>query len=108
MTVQSETDTQRPILFVGDIHIGRRPESFAELLEEVSLTPSELSPARAWEQTVEYAVDNDVRAVVLAGDVIDREQDLLEAYSAVERGAKKLQAAGIPLIAVAGNHDAQL
>lgn len=105
---QNRLNEQRPILFVGDMHIGRRPESLAELLDSLDVSTRDLSPEAAWKRTVEHAITVDARAVVLAGDVVDREQDLLEAYGAVERGARDLERAGIPLIAIAGNHDAEL
>lgn len=96
------------ILFVGDLHVGRRPEVLASLLADMEVSTRALSPAAAWMETVEHAIDIGAVAVVLAGDVIDREEDLLEAYNVVEEGAKALQRANIPLIAVAGNHDAKL
>lgn len=99
---------RRAILFVGDIHVGRRPEVLAEQLQDSDIRTHDLSPAAAWMRVVQHAIDIDAVAVVLAGDIIDREEDLLEAYYVVERGAQTLYASGIPLIAVAGNHDATL
>lgn len=97
-----------PLLFVGDIHLGRRPESIAQVVESAGVSVRELSPRAAWENVVQYAIDHAVKAVVLAGDVIDREEHYIESYQVVERAAHRLQKAGIPLIAVAGNHDATL
>ena len=53
------------------------------------------------DQAVEAAVD----AVLLAGDVVDRDNRFFEAYGPLGRGADRLRSAGIPLMAVAGNHD---
>lgn len=103
-----ELENESAILFVGDMHIGRRPEALALQLQDSSIRTQELSPAAAWLSAVQHAIDIGAGAVVLAGDIIDREEDLLEAYYVVERGALRLQDAGIPLIAVAGNHDATL
>lgn len=96
------------ILFVGDIHVGRRPETLATQLQDHGIQTHELSPAAAWSQVIEHAIAINAIAVVLAGDIIDREEDLIEAYYTIERGAQRLQEADIPLIAIAGNHDATL
>lgn len=96
------------ILFVGDIHVGRRPETLAAQLQGHGIQTHELSSATAWAQVIEHAIEINAVAVVLAGDIIDREEDLIEAYYTIERGAQRLQEASIPLIAIAGNHDATL
>lgn len=106
--IPQSTHNEPAILFVGDIHVGRRPEALATQLQEHGIRTHELSPAAAWSQVIEHAMAIDAVAVVLAGDIIDREEDLLEAYYVIERGARRLKEAGIPLIAIAGNHDATL
>lgn len=103
-----ELTTQAPLLCIGDIHIGRRPEAIASHLSAHNLSPHDVDARSAWEQAIDYALDISARAVILAGDIIDREEHFLEAFQSVERGARRLQDAGIPLIAVAGNHDATL
>lgn len=97
-----------PLLFVGDIHLGRRPESLAHVLEDLQIPVRDVSPHAAWENAVQYAMDHGVKAVVLTGDVIDKEEHFVESYQLVERGVRRLNEAGIPVIAVAGNHDATL
>ncbi len=54
---------------------------------------------------MEWAIGHGLRAVVLAGDVVDADEDRFEAYGHLERGALRLAEARIPLAAVAGNHD---
>ena len=90
------------LLAVGDIHLGRRP---TRLPEELSHTPAELGPAAAWRLTVEFAVNENVDAVLLAGDVVESEKDFFEAFHELRQGVDKLTEAGIQVIAVAGNHD---
>jgi predicted phosphodiesterase len=65
----------------------------------------ELSPVEAWTRTVDFALEEDVAAVVLAGDVVDNDRDRFEAYGHLERGIQQLSKAGIRVVAVAGNHD---
>ncbi len=96
---------EHPILFVGDLHLGRRPTSLAAALEAAGLTPRQLSPVAAWRRVVDHAQATRARAVVLAGDVVDRAKDRFEAYAPLEAGARALTAAGVPVYAVAGNHD---
>lgn len=95
------------LLCVGDIHLGRQPGRLAAgLLDE--LKASELGPAAAWRLAVDFAVADEVDAVLLAGDVVEQEDDFYEAYGDLRRGVDRLAAAGIPVLAVSGNHDVQV
>ena len=95
------------LLCVGDIHLGRQPARLpAGLLDE--LKASELGPAAAWRLAVDFALADEVDAVLLAGDVVEQEDDFYEAYGDLRRGVDRLAAAGIPLLAVSGNHDVQV
>ena len=86
------------VLHTADTHIGyrqyNRPERRGDFLD-------------AFERVVADAVDDDVDAVVHAGDLFhDRRpdlQDLLGTLSALRR----LSAAGIPFLAVVGNHESK-
>ena len=49
-----------------------------------------------------------MKAVLLAGDVVDREDDFFEAYRTLESGVRRLTDAGIDVIGVAGNHDVKV
>jgi len=97
----------RPLLLVGDLHLGRRPPGLGEVLPELGLEPRELSAVAAWEATVDWAIRREIRAVVLAGDVVEGLRDRFEAFTHLARGTKRLADAGIPLLAVAGNHDGE-
>ena len=95
------------LLCVGDVHLGRQPARLpAELADEVKA--SELGPAAAWRLTVDYALRDEVDAVLLAGDVVEQEDDFYEAYGDLRRGVDRLAAAGIRVLAVSGNHDVQV
>lgn len=95
----------RPLLFVGDIHLGRRPSGLDDELRALRLAAADFSAAEAWRRAVAHARAARARAVVLAGDVVDAEQDRFEAYHHLHEGAEALREAGIPVFAVAGNHD---
>ena len=91
------------ILAVGDIHLGRTPSRLPP-----DLSAGELGPSEAWRRTVEAALEEQVAAVLLAGDVVDRDDDFFEAYRALEGGVRTLAEAGIAVIGVAGNHDVEV
>jgi DNA repair exonuclease SbcCD nuclease subunit len=88
------------VLCAGDLHIGRRPTHLPPDADARGL-----SCARAWEELVEYAVDQRVDVVALSGDVVDQSNKFYEAIGPLERGLRRLGDAGIVTVAVAGNHD---
>lgn len=87
------------LLAAADLHLGRAlggvPCQFAD----------DYSPRQAWNDLIDRAISERVDAVVLAGDVVDRENRFFEAYGVLHSGVARLSDAGIPVIAVAGNHD---
>lgn len=54
---------------------------------------------------MELAITEGVDLLALSGDVIDQENKYYEATGPLERGVRRLAEAGIPVVAVAGNHD---
>jgi len=95
----------RPLIFLGDLHLGRRLTGHAEALLSLGLDVRELSPAGALRAAVKLAIEEDARALIFAGDVVDDEDDALEAFGQLERACVALCRAGIEVFAVAGNHD---
>jgi DNA repair exonuclease SbcCD nuclease subunit len=87
------------LLATADLHIGRRPTRLAD--EEAG----RFSAAKMWERIVERAIQEQVAAVLLAGDVVDHQNRFFEAAGPLERGLRRLAGAAIPTFAVAGNHD---
>lgn len=90
------------ILCTADIHIGRRaalPKRF---------TSTRYATAAIWEAMVQYALDEGVDLVLLAGDIVDRDNRFYEAYGPLDDGLKKLTGRGIQVCAVAGNHDVKV
>lgn len=93
------------LLAVGDMHLGRRPARLPDDLARTGLHADALGPAAAWNAVVQHALAERVDAVALAGDVVEAADDFFEAYTLLDRGIRTLLAAGIPVLAVAGNHD---
>lgn len=96
------------LLLVGDVHLGRRPSGLDEILADHGLNPRQLSPATALELVTRHACQHPPRAVIFAGDLVDQEDDCFEAYGDLERSVRTLREAGIPVMSVAGNHDAKV
>ncbi len=93
------------ILCAADLHLGRRLSSLPP-----DLLAADYAPEKTWEDLVAYVEDPDhmVDAVVLAGDIFDHDDDLFASVRVLEEGLERLSRRGIPVIAVAGNHDATL
>ncbi len=92
------------LLAVGDIHLGRLPTRVPDALRE-RLGEDALTPGAAWRGAVEQALDLEVDAVLLAGDVVEQNDDFYEAYPSLRAGVETLAGAGIAVLGVAGNHD---
>jgi len=88
------------ILCTGDVHLGRRPTRIPEGIEARTL-----GPRGAWQAIVASAIELNVDAVVLTGDVVDESNRFYEAFSVLQSGIQRLVEAKIPIIAVSGNHD---
>lgn len=89
------------LLCTGDIHMGRVSTRLPGEFSAQRL----FSTSQAWGRIVECALQEDVQALVLTGDVVDRENRLFEALGPLEAGLRRLADGGIDTFAVAGNHD---
>lgn len=87
----------------ADLHLGRPIASLPDALRDDARA---LGPSGAFERLIDMAVEERVDAVLLAGDVVDDDGAYFEVFSALQDAAKKLN--GIPMIAIAGNHDANV
>jgi len=90
------------LLFSSDLHLGRTPARIPGSWRE------DLRTVRTWERLVDYACSEKMDALVLGGDVVDESNRFWEVLGSFQRGADRLHAAGIRLVAVAGNHDADV
>ena len=93
------------ILAIGDMHLGRRP---SRLPKELQHRIRDLGPSGAWDHAVSAAIQAGVQAVLLAGDVVEKEDDFFEAYRDLAKGVERLAKAGIDVVGVAGNHDVKV
>lgn len=86
----------------ADLHLGRIP---SRLPADLPVAEADLGPTAAWRRLVDACLADDADALLLAGDLVDDDRDLFAAYGDLERELRRLEHAGIPVIAVAGNHD---
>ncbi len=86
------------LLCLGDAHLGRYPS-------RVPTDDPSLSVRAIWKRAVTEAIDNNVDAVILTGDMADNRNSYFEAYGPLRDGISRLSQANIPVVAVAGNHD---
>lgn len=91
------------LLAVGDVHLGRRPGGLPG-----GVDPTPFGPRAALASAVETALSERVDAVLFAGDVVDAARDYFEAYAPLVDAARRLLAAGIEVLCVAGNHDVRV
>ena len=88
------------ILLTGDLHLGRSSSKVPPTVRR-----EEVRAAAAWGRIVELALQEQVGAVLLSGDVADQDNTFWEAIGPLERGISRLAEAKIRTVAVAGNHD---
>jgi exonuclease SbcD len=93
------------LLAIGDVHLGTRPGSLPEDLAGVD--PGTLGPEAALSLAVDCAIAAGVDAVLFAGDVVESTNARFEALRPLEDAVRRLLAAEIPVLAVAGNHDVE-
>ncbi|MYL26692.1 MULTISPECIES: metallophosphoesterase family protein [Halomonadaceae] len=93
------------LLAVGDLHLGARP---SRLPDELTGRSAELGTTGVWRRIVDQALEQGVNAVVLAGDVVEDEDDFFEAYRELATGLERLIAADIRVLGVVGNHDVRV
>lgn len=94
------SSSETRILLVGDMHLGKLPGSLPDGLPRAAL-----GPAEAWSRVIRAAREHRVHGVALAGDLVEAGNAFFEAYGPLERGVRLLAEEGIPVCAVAGNHD---
>lgn len=89
-------------LCASNLHLGRR---LAGLPEHAGIDPARLSAGAVWNRLCHAAASYKVDAILLAGDVIDRENGIFEPAGALQQGLGILEREGIPVVMIAGDED---
>lgn len=85
-------------LSAADVHLGRS--------SALAGSYASISARIGWERLIQQAIDIQADAVLLSGDLVDKENNYFEALSALETQLKRLENHKIHAVIVAGNHDA--
>ncbi len=104
--------TEVKITFIADTHLhmdDEREEPYRKYSKRMAGAYNETrhfqsgeatTPAKAFEWTLEHAVETGADLIALGGDIFS-----FPSEAAIEWALKKLEATGIPYLYVAGNHD---
>jgi len=88
------------LLCASDFHLGRRTRHLLDGIDE-----TKCSPKAAWERFIQTAIQKNVDAVLLVGDIVDKDNRYYETIGILEKGIRKLEEEGILVYGVSGNHD---
>ena len=89
------------ILCASDIHLGRQPSLRA-------FPGQTLDFHSAWDFVVAAALRERADLLVLAGDLVERDNRYFEAWAPLKADVARLLQAGITIAAIAGNHDSEV
>ena len=67
-----------------------------------------LTAQSAWDFVVDSAIREKADLLVLAGDIVERDNRYFEAWAPLKAGVIRLLHAGLTIAAVAGNHDSEI
>jgi len=91
------------LLHFADLHLG--VENYGRIDPATGLSTRLVDFLRAYDQVVDYALENDVSLVVFAGDAYKTRDPNPTYEREFARRIRRLSTAGIPTVLVAGNHD---
>jgi predicted phosphodiesterase len=91
------------IVHLADTHLGFRQFS-GKLDPDRTLNQRECDVYAVWHRAVDVAIERHVGAVVHAGDLFDSARPSPRALAEAIDGFARLRDAGIPMVAIAGNH----
>jgi len=86
------------LLAFSDLHLGRSSAGLPGRSDGISTN-------EGWMRIVDCAIRNQVNAVLLGGDCIDRDNVFFESIGRMAEGFKRLDESGIDVFMVGGNHD---
>ncbi len=86
------------ILATSDLHLGKKSAG-------VPQSAPESSSRHTWEKIVDWSLGHEIDILLLAGDIVDRENRFFEAIGPLFSGLERLGKEGITVMITAGNHD---
>jgi DNA repair exonuclease SbcCD nuclease subunit len=90
------------IVAISDAHLGR---AHYHAVNEQGINQREADIAAAWHRAVAAALELNPDAVLVLGDLFDSPRPSYRAFREGARGLRTLAGAGVPTLAISGNHD---
>jgi exonuclease SbcD len=91
------------LLHFADLHLG--VENYGRMDPATGLSTRLMDFLHAYDQVVDYALENDIGLMVFAGDAYKTRDPNPTYQREFARRIRRLSTAGIPTVLVAGNHD---
>jgi exonuclease SbcD len=91
------------LLHFADLHLG--VENYGRIDPATGLSTRLMDFLHVYDQVVDYALENDIGLVIFAGDAYKTRDPSPTYEREFARRIRRLSAAGIPTVLVAGNHD---
>ncbi len=85
------------IAALADLHLGK--------ISTQAQSNKDLSTSGALDRIAEYCLLNDIDLLLMAGDIIDRDNKFFEAYNPLRNNLLKLAQNDVSIYIIAGNHD---
>lgn len=90
------------IVAIADAHLGR---AHLHAVDEHGINQREADFAASWHRAVDAALGLDPDAVLVLGDLFDAPRPTYRAFREGAKGLRRLAEAGVPTLAISGNHD---
>jgi DNA repair exonuclease SbcCD nuclease subunit len=90
------------IVAIADAHLGR---AHHHAVDEHGINQREADFAASWHRAVTAALALDPDAVLVLGDLFDAPRPTYRAFREGAKGLRQLADAGVPTLAISGNHD---
>jgi DNA repair protein SbcD/Mre11 len=90
------------LVAIADAHLGR---AHYQAVDPNGLNQREADFTAAWHRAVEAALGLDPDGVLVLGDLFDAPRPTYRAFREGARGLRRLADAGVPTLAISGNHD---
>src|SRR5438132_12473827 len=97
------TNTTLRILHLADIHLG--VENYGRIDPATGLSTRLGDFIRSLNGAIDWALDNDIHLVVIAGDIFKNRDPTPTVQREFARCIRRLSAAGLPTFIIVGNHD---
>ena len=88
----------------ADLHLGRK----STLPEDLKNKQDDFSSEKAWNRIIDIAIYEKADAILVAGDVFDKNVYQFTSKKLLEESLKKLKNKNIEVLMISGNHDSKL